>query len=98
MVWVLVIAMLEVLASLGPILSPVTGTVPARGPWLWPGLGPEPETGSGPSLRYSTKDTEPLALSSKEEALTVSKAQLVQSLNKLAELLAWYCCMVSLPS
>lgn len=55
--------------------------------------------GSGPVLRHLTKATEPLALSSKEEAITVSKAQLVHCLNnKLTELLAWYCCMVSLPS
>ena len=58
-----------------------------------------PMAGSGPILRHLTKDTEPLALSSKEEALTESKAQLDHCLNnQLAELLAWYCCMVSLPS
>ena len=95
----MVIAMLVVLASLGPISIPVTGTVPARGAWLWPGLGPEPGPGYGSSLRHLTKATEPLVLSSKEEALTVSKAQLVHCLiNQLAELLNWYLCMVSLPS
>ena len=48
-----------------------------------------PMTGSGPILRHLTKAIEPLALSSKEEALTVSKAQLDHCLNnKLAELLA----------
>ena len=63
----MVIAMMVVLASLGPISIPVTGTgtVPARGPWLWPGLGPEPGPGSEPILRHFTKATEPLALSSK---------------------------------
>ena len=55
--------------------------------------------GSEPILRHLTKAIEPLALSSKEEALTVSKAQLVHCLiNQLAELLNWYLCMVSLPS
>lgn len=50
-----------------------------------------PMTGSGPILRHLTKATEPLVLSSKEEALTVSKAQLVHCLiNQLIELLAWY--------
>ena len=87
----MVIAMLVVLASLGPILSPVTGR--RTGPWLGPGPS------SGPILRHLTKDTEPLVLSSKEEALTVSKAQLDHCLNnKLAELLERYLCMVSLPS
>lgn len=64
----MVIAMLVVLASLGPISIPVTGTgtVPAREPWLWPGLGPEPGPGSGPILRHLTKAIEPQALSSKE--------------------------------
>ena len=99
MVRVLVIAMLVVLASLGPILSPITGHAP--GPGTRPRLEPWPwaRAGSGSSLRHLTKATEPLALSSKEEAITVSKAQLVHCLNnKLAEFLAWYCCMVSLPS
>lgn len=93
----MVIAMLEVLASLGPILSPVTGpgsgTRPRLEPWPWA------RAGSGPILRHLTKATEPLVLSSKEEALTVSKAQLVHCLNnQLIELLAWYLCKVSLPS
>ena len=58
-----------------------------------------PMAGSEPILRHLTKATEPLALSSKEEALTVSKAQLDHCLNnQLAELLAWYLYMVSLPS
>ena len=58
-----------------------------------------PMTGSEPILRHLTKATEPLALSSKEEALTVSKAQLDHCLiNQLIELLTWYLCMVSLPS
>ena len=55
--------------------------------------------GSGPILRHLTKATEPLVLSSKEEALTVSKAQLVHCLNnKLAELLERYLCIESSPS
>ena len=55
--------------------------------------------GFGPSLRHLTKATEPLVLSSKEEALTVSKALLDHYLNnQLIELLTWYLCMVSLPS
>ena len=55
--------------------------------------------GSEPILRHLTKATEPLVLSSKEEALTVSKALLDHYLNnQLIELLAWYCCVVSLPS
>ena len=53
----MVIAMLVVVASLGPISIPVTGTVPARGAWLWPGLGPEPGPGYGSSLRHLTKAT-----------------------------------------
>ena len=58
-----------------------------------------PMAGSEPILRHLTKATEPLALSSKEEALTVSKALLDHYLNnQLIELLAWYLCMVSLPS
>ena len=55
--------------------------------------------GSEPILRHLTKTTEPLVLSTKEEALTVSKALLDHYLNnQLIELLAWYLCMVSLPS
>ena len=58
-----------------------------------------PMAGSGPILRHLTKAIEPQALSSKEEALTVSKALLDHYLNnQLIELLAWYCCMVSLSS
>lgn len=59
----MVIAMLVVLASLGPILSPVTGR--RTGPWLGPEPEPEPGAGSGPILRHLTKAIEPLALSSK---------------------------------
>ena len=58
-----------------------------------------PMAGSEPILRHLTKATEPLVLSSKEEALTVSKALLDHYLNnQLIELLTWYLCMVSLPS
>lgn len=58
-----------------------------------------PMAGSEPILRHLTKATEPLVLSSKEEALTVSKALLDHYLNnQLGGLLAWYLCLVSLPS
>lgn len=58
-----------------------------------------PRAGSDPILRHLTKAIEPLVLSSKEEALTVSKAQLDHCLNnQLGGFLTWYLCMVSLPS
>lgn len=94
----MVIAMLLVLASWAH-LYPSHWHCPCERAMVMARARAMPRAGSGPILRHLTKAIEPLALSSKEEALTVSKAQLVHCLNnQLSEFLAWYCCMVSLPS